>query len=126
MCRPTSQQPSVSLGQFVDTYNVYSDIPRWISISVMTKQFTAIAVLQQVEQGKIALQAPIRQYIPDYPVQNHPVTIENLLTRTSGIADYEVLDFHTPSAIRSDLPPKQLIDSLGQTTPGIHPRHWKN
>ena len=40
------------------------------------------------------------------------MNIENLLTHTSGIADYEVVDIHVPDAIRIDVPAKQLIDSL--------------
>jgi CubicO group peptidase (beta-lactamase class C family) len=81
-------------------------------IGSITKQYTAIAILQLIEQGKISLTDLIQKYIPDYPLKDHPVTIENLLTHTSGIADYEVVDIHVPDAIRIDVPAKQLIDSL--------------
>ena len=52
--------------------------------------------------------------IKDFPNQGYTITIENLLTHTSGIVDYEVLDFPVPNAIRVDFPAKQIIDSLGK------------
>jgi CubicO group peptidase (beta-lactamase class C family) len=81
-------------------------------IGSMTKQYTAIAILQLVEQGKISLQDSIQKFIPTFPYKGHTITIENLLTHTSGIKDYEKLDAHIPNAIRIDFPVKQLIDSF--------------
>jgi CubicO group peptidase (beta-lactamase class C family) len=53
----------------------------------MTKQFTAVCILQLLEQGKLTLGDEITKYIPDYPVNGQKITIENLLTHTSGIVD---------------------------------------
>jgi len=78
----------------------------------ITKQYTAIAVLQLVEQGKIALQDSIQKFIKDFPNKGHTITIENLLTHTSGIIDYESLDMKIPNVYRLDFPPKQFVDSL--------------
>jgi CubicO group peptidase (beta-lactamase class C family) len=83
-------------------------------IGSLTKQYTAVAILQLVEKGKISLQDSLQKFIKDFPYKGHAITIENLLTHTSGIVDYEVLDFHIPNAIRIDFPPKQLIDSLSK------------
>jgi CubicO group peptidase (beta-lactamase class C family) len=83
-------------------------------IGSVTKQYTAIAILQLVEQGKISLQDSIQKFIRDFPYKGHTITIENLLTHTSGIVDYEVLNFPIPNAIRIDFPPKQIIDSLSK------------
>jgi CubicO group peptidase (beta-lactamase class C family) len=55
-------------------------------IGSLTKQFTAVAILQLVEQGKLSLKDDIRKYIPDYNEEAGPIAIENLLTHTSGIA----------------------------------------
>ena len=55
------------------------------NIASMTKQFTAIAVLQLMEQGKLSLQDEITKYLPDYPINGQKITIENLLTHTAGI-----------------------------------------
>ena len=54
----------------------------------ITKQFTAVAILQLVEKGKIKLDDPINKYLPNPPAAWEPVTIENLLNHTSGIPSY--------------------------------------
>ncbi|MDA8020614.1 MAG: serine hydrolase [Thermoanaerobaculia bacterium] len=58
-------------------------------IGSITKQFTAVAVLMLVEDGKLALDQTIRQVLPDYPqVHGDEVTVEQLLTHVSGIPSY--------------------------------------
>jgi CubicO group peptidase (beta-lactamase class C family) len=52
------------------------------------KQFTAVAVMLEVEDGKLALDDPITKYFPDAPAGWHRITIRNLLTHTSGIPGY--------------------------------------
>lgn len=56
-------------------------------IGSVTKQFTAVAILQLVEQNKLTLTDDIRKYVPAYPA-GQPITIEQLLTHTSGIPSY--------------------------------------
>lgn len=55
------------------------------NIASITKQFTAVAVLQLMEQGKLSLQDEITKYLPDYPTNGQKITVENLLTHTAGI-----------------------------------------
>ena len=55
------------------------------NIASITKQFTAVSILQLAEQGKLSLQDEITKYLPDYPVNGQKITIENLLTHTAGI-----------------------------------------
>jgi CubicO group peptidase (beta-lactamase class C family) len=50
----------------------------------MTKTFTAAAVLQLVEQGKILLDSSARSYLPDFPY-GAAVTVHQLLSQTSGL-----------------------------------------
>lgn len=90
-------------------------------IGSITKQYTAIAILQLMEQGRIFLQDSLQKFIKSFPGKGHTITIENLLTHTSGIVDYQVLDFHIPNAIRIDFPPKQIIDSLAVLPLGFIP-----
>ena len=52
------------------------------------KQFTAVAVMLQVEDGKLALEDPLTRFYPDAPAAWGRITIRHLLTHTSGIADY--------------------------------------
>ena len=56
-------------------------------IASLTKQFTAVAVMQLVEDGKISLDDTIDQYFPSYKY-GKKITVKNLLTMTSGIKDY--------------------------------------
>lgn len=55
------------------------------NIASLTKQFTAVAILQLVEQGKLALADDITKHLPDYPTGGQPLTVEHLLTHTAGI-----------------------------------------
>src|ERR1700722_5457815 len=50
--------------------------------------FTSVAVMQQVERGKLALNDDIAKYLPEFPTQGHHVTIRQLLSNTSGVVDY--------------------------------------
>lgn len=57
-------------------------------IGSLTKQFTATAILRLAREGRLELDAPLERYLPDYPPPAHPVTVEHLLTHTSGIPDH--------------------------------------
>jgi len=50
--------------------------------------FTGVAVMQQVERGKLSLNDDIAKYLPEFPTQGRHVTIRQLITNTSGIVDY--------------------------------------
>lgn len=50
----------------------------------ITKQFTAVAILQLQEQNKLNVNDPISKYLPDYP-RGNKITIRHLLTHASGI-----------------------------------------
>ncbi|MBA3648719.1 MAG: serine hydrolase [Chitinophagales bacterium] len=58
------------------------------AIAAMTKQFTAGAILQLAQNGKLSLQDDVREYLPDYNTHGKTVTIKNLLTHTSGIPSF--------------------------------------
>lgn len=56
------------------------------------KMFTAVAVLQLVDAGKVELDAPLRRYLPDYPnAEMGKVTIRQLLTHRGGTDDIGIL-----------------------------------
>ncbi|WP_224240187.1 serine hydrolase domain-containing protein [Hyalangium gracile] len=58
------------------------------------KQFTAAAVMLQVEAGKLALSDPLTKFFPDAPASWQGITVRHLLTHTSGIPDLEgTLDY---------------------------------
>jgi CubicO group peptidase (beta-lactamase class C family) len=64
-------------------------------IGSMNKMFTATAILQLVEAGKVKLTAPLGTYLPDYPNREvaTKVTIGQLLTHTGGTGDIFGPDF---------------------------------
>jgi D-alanyl-D-alanine carboxypeptidase len=100
-----SDPPSISLAVSQGTKTVYerafgyADGPkeiratpettyRWFSV---TKPFTAVAVLQLAEEGKLSLSAPAATYLPYltelYGDDASQITIERLLTHRAGIGD---------------------------------------
>ncbi len=52
------------------------------------KQFVAAAVLLLVEDGALALSDDVHKHLPELPDYGHPVTIDHLLTHTSGVRDW--------------------------------------
>jgi CubicO group peptidase (beta-lactamase class C family) len=79
-------------------------------IGSITKQFTAVAILQLAEKGKLSLDDEITKYIDNYPTQGHKITIEHLLTHTSGIKSYTAMRSWDPALRRRDMTPEALID----------------
>src|SRR4051794_4698166 len=68
-------------------------------IASITKVFTAIAVLQQVEAGRVVLDAPVADYVPEFAAGGkQAVTVRMLLTHTSGLPVWVPLwRYHTPA-----------------------------
>ncbi|HEY0556939.1 MAG TPA: serine hydrolase [Thermoanaerobaculia bacterium] len=74
----------------------------------ITKQFTAASILLLQERGKLRMEDDITKYLADYPTHGATITIENLLTHTSGIPSYTGLPEWFPR-MREDLKPADLI-----------------
>lgn len=67
-------------------------------IGSVSKVFTATAVMQQVEQGRLALDRPIQEFIPDFTLQprfpeSGPITLRHLLTHHAGIPEQYIGSF---------------------------------
>jgi CubicO group peptidase (beta-lactamase class C family) len=60
-------------------------------IGSVAKSFTALAILQLVEQGRLELDAPVRQYLPWFrvadPDASARITVRHLLNHTSGLGE---------------------------------------
>jgi len=65
-------------------FNIPNSSDTKYRIGSMTKSFTAICILQLVEQGKLSLKDPVSNFIKDYPF-GELIKIKNLLSHTSGI-----------------------------------------
>lgn len=59
----------------------------FFEIGSITKQFTAASILQLQEAGKLQIDRPLSDYLPDAPHAKE-VTLRELLTHTSGLHDY--------------------------------------
>jgi CubicO group peptidase (beta-lactamase class C family) len=76
-------------------------------IGSITKQFTAAAILQLQERGKLHVNDPINKYLPGYP-RGDQITIHHLLSHTSGIPS--ITDFANLEEIqRHPSHPKQAM-----------------
>ena len=60
-------------------------------IASLSKGFTAVAVMQLVEEGKVKLDEPVRTYLPGFATADQrlsdTITVRQLLNQTSGLAD---------------------------------------
>ncbi len=73
-----------------------ADLERDVPISPSTifdtgslqKQFVAAAVLLLVEDERLSLSDDVRKHIPELPDTGHKITVDHLLTHTSGIRDW--------------------------------------
>lgn len=89
----------------------------------ITKQFTAMLILQLAAEGKLDLQAPITQYLPDYPkATGDNITIHHLLTHTSGIPNYTAFPKFFQDESRNPYTPDEFVkkfsDKALDFTPG--------
>jgi CubicO group peptidase (beta-lactamase class C family) len=89
--------PGMTIGFFKDDYTWvkgfgYADLENKVPataesayrLASVTKSMTGEAIVQLAERGKLDLDAEIQRYVPDYPKQQWPVTVRNLLTHTGG------------------------------------------
>jgi len=70
-------------------HNIPNTLQTRFSLASINKMFTAVALMQQVQAGKVALDDPLEKYLPDYPNKElaTKVTIGELLTNTGGTGD---------------------------------------
>lgn len=93
---------NLELNTTMETHQIFE-------IGSMTKQFTAIGILQLVEQGKLQLEDPITTFLTDYPTQGHTITVHHLLTHTSGIKNFTSIP-EIGKIATQNLSPIELID----------------
>jgi len=81
-----------------------------LELASITKQFTGVAILMLMEQGKLSLQDPLSKYIADYP-KGDQITIHHLLIHTSGIKSYTSIPEFIKFA-RTDMTPMEIINNF--------------
>ncbi|WP_405296947.1 serine hydrolase [Algibacter sp. Ld11] len=89
----------------------------------ITKQFTAMLILQLAQEGKLDLKAPIATYLPDYHKETgNVITVHHLLTHTSGIPNYTSFPGFMEDESRNPYTPEKFVkkfqDKRLDFTPG--------
>ena len=82
-----------------------------LRLGSITKQFTAVAILMLLDEGKLSLTDDITRFFPDYPAAGKKITVEHLLTHTSGIVSYTGKPGFV-ATMTKDLTVAQMIDSF--------------
>jgi D-alanyl-D-alanine carboxypeptidase len=77
-------------------------------VGSVTKEFTAACVLRLVEEGRLALDDLIEKYLPDFPTGGRRITVEQLLTHTSGIRSYTDMPDWFGARMREDRSPREV------------------
>jgi len=75
----------------------------------ITKQFTATAILQLAEAGKMKTDDPVSKYYTDAPASWSKITIHHLLTHTSGIPSYTDIPGFFQKQAMFDLTPAEIV-----------------
>ncbi len=86
-------------------------------IASMGKMFTAVAIAQLVEQGKLSFTDTIGKYLPGFPPETaERVTIAQLLTHTSGLNDAALGTADPPSTLAGLM--ERIVTEPLRFTPG--------
>ncbi len=90
--------------------NVPMTVDTIVPLGSDTKQFTAAAILQLRDAGKLGLDDEITKWLPDFQTRGNKVTLRRLLDHTSGIADLGSMPelrairlMRNPTATRDDV-----------------------
>jgi CubicO group peptidase (beta-lactamase class C family) len=60
-------------------------------LASVTKEFTAMAIMLLVKDGKVRYDERLTEIFPEFPAYGKNITVRNLLTHTAGLPDYEEL-----------------------------------
>lgn len=76
---------AVGFANFEDSVLIGENTP--FQLASLSKTFTAVAVMQLVEKGKLSLDLTVKDYYPNFPYEG--VTLRSLLSHRSGLPYYE-------------------------------------
>jgi serine beta-lactamase-like protein LACTB len=105
--RRTTGVPGISLAVAKDGVMIYSggvgyaelqnrtpaDGTTVHNVGSVSKVLATVAVMQLVEKGAVALDDVIQKYVPSFPKKQAPITLQHILTHTSGIRHYRGGEF---------------------------------
>lgn len=103
-------------------WNIPNDPATKHRLGSITKQFTAMLIMQLVEQGKLKLDVPISTYLPEYPRKNgDAITIHQLLTHSSGTPNMTSFPGFFKNVSRNSYSPVQLVSLFADSTLQFEP-----
>lgn len=82
------------------------------AIGSVSKQFTAAAIMELQQQGKLKLDDPVGKYIAGL-TRGNEITIRQILSHTSGYSDFWPQDY-LMEPMRQDMSPQQIVDRWGK------------
>ena len=88
-------------GHSAGTPPVAVDSTSVFRIASITKQFTAAAILQLVDRGRLSLDDPVDRWIAGWPTDRPPVTLRQLLTHTAGVREVRFTGTARTPALRA-------------------------
>lgn len=95
-------------------------------VASISKQFVSAAILKLVEEGKISLTDTIQKYVPYFPTKKYPITIHHLLSQTSGIPEYFILEDDELYLLAKEHTPKEIISYYKDEPLSFKPREkWE-
>jgi D-alanyl-D-alanine carboxypeptidase len=83
-----------SYGLAVEEWRIPNSSDTKFEIASLSKQFTAAAILQLADGGKLNAEDPVSKYYPEAPASWRGMTIHHLLTHTSGLPENEWGNFY--------------------------------
>lgn len=94
-------------------FGVLNDTSTVFRLGSLEKQFTAMLVLQLIEKGKLSLSRKISDCLPEYRKETgNKVTIEQLLTHTSGIPNYTALPNVWNDSLQLSYQPEYILQNF--------------
>ena len=98
-------------------------------IASITKTFTAVVVMQLIEEGKLSLDDTVDTWFPEQP-NGDQITVRMLLSHTSGLADYQKVLGKDPEKWMREWAPEDLIAEANKIglvgEPGSKVVHYSN
>ncbi|MFY0545997.1 serine hydrolase domain-containing protein [Brevibacillus sp. H7] len=89
-------------------------------IGSITKSFTAAAILQLCEQGKLSLDDTLDRFLPDFP-RGERITVHQLLTHTAGAANFTSLPDYWGKRMRLPATLDEIVQLIKSLPPDFEP-----
>ena len=111
-----------AFGQANREWSVPNTLDTRFNVASLSKQFTAVLILRLVDEGRLDLDRPISDYLPEYRSDvGQRVTLHQLLTHQSGIPNYTSLPYVWSDSLTQRYSTEALIRRFGSLDPEFDP-----